>query len=214
LTEVPEYLLRRSRERREALGLSPGGGGDGAPPPGDAAPPPAAEPTGAAPAPVAAEAPAVPEPEPVAAAPTYLVPPGPRAGIPVWMFPVLLILPFWAVVYIGALAPQEKTNLTPIEVGQQTFAANCASCHGANGEGVGNFPKLAGEVLKTFPNEADHIAWVQTGSKTRPKGTPYGDPNRPGGQHEVELQAMPAFAGTLTPEQLNDVVLYERETFK
>ena len=40
MAEVPEHLLRRSRERREALGAAPtgGGGGDAAPPGGGAAP--------------------------------------------------------------------------------------------------------------------------------------------------------------------------------
>jgi len=40
MAEVPEHLLRRSRERREALGAAPsgGGGGAGAPPEGGAAP--------------------------------------------------------------------------------------------------------------------------------------------------------------------------------
>ena len=71
----------------------------------------------------------------------------------------------------------------------------------------GDFPHLAGEVLKTFPEEADHVKWVQEGSKTKPKGTPYGDPAREGGQHVVEQQAMPGFAGTLTPEELDAVVL-------
>jgi mono/diheme cytochrome c family protein len=131
------------------------------------------------------------------------------------MFPVLAILPFWAVVYVGALAPPTKTEqLTPIQLGAQAYAANCASCHGASGEGVGVYPKLAGEVLKTFPTEADHVKWVQEGSQTKPKGTVYGDPNREGGAHTVTQQAMPGFAGTLSPEELNAVVLYERETFK
>ena len=63
MTEVPEYLLRRSRERREALGLATGGG-DAPPPSGDALPPPSelAAP-GAAPD-AGAEVPAVVEPEP------------------------------------------------------------------------------------------------------------------------------------------------------
>jgi cytochrome c oxidase subunit 2 len=118
-------------------------------------------------------------------------------------------------VYVGALAPPTRTeHLTPLQLGQRTFAANCASCHGANGEGVGVYPKLAGEVLLTFPNEADHVKWVQTGSQTKAKGTVYGDPNRQGGAHTVKQQAMPAFAATLSPEQINAVVLYERETFK
>ena len=69
-------------------------------------------------------------------------------------------------------------------------------------------------MLKTFPDVAEHVKWVQEGSQTKPEGTPYGDPAREGGQHVVEQQAMPAFAGTLTPEELDAVVLYERETFK
>jgi mono/diheme cytochrome c family protein len=217
LTEVPEYLLRRSRERREALGLSTGGGDA---PPGDA-PPPSSEPSPAAAAPAAPAvggedgAPAVAEPEPAAAVPTYIAPRAPRSGVPVWMFPVLVILPFWAVVYVGALAPPERAeSLTPIELGAEVYAANCASCHGANGEGVGEFPELTGQVLATFPTEADHVKWVQEGSQTKPRGTPYGDPARAGGQHVVELGSMPPFASTLSPEELNAVVLYERETFK
>jgi mono/diheme cytochrome c family protein len=219
LTEVPEYLLRRSRERREALGLSTGGG-DATPPPGEAPAAPPSEPSAPATAGAAAAgggegAPAVAEPEPAAPLPTYVAPAVPRSGIPVWMLPVLAILPFWAVVYVGALAPPNKAeNLTPIQLGAQVFAANCASCHGGNGEGVGEFPKLAGQVLATFPNEADHVKWVQEGSQTKPKGTPYGDPARAGGQHVVQLGKMPAFASTLSPEQINAVVLYERETFK
>ena len=210
MTEVPEYLLRRSRERREALGLATGGG-DG--PPGE--PPPAAE---LSPAPDAgAEVGLVelePEPEAIAA-PTYIAPAGPRSGIPAWMLPVIAILPFWAFIYVYALEPQESTTpLTPIELGAEVYNANCASCHAADGEGVGDYPPLAGEVLLTFPEEADHVKWVQEGSKTKPEGMPYGDPAREGGQHVVEQRAMPGFAGTLTPEELDAVVLYERETFK
>jgi mono/diheme cytochrome c family protein len=131
------------------------------------------------------------------------------------MLPVIAILPFWAFIYVYALEPQESTTpLTPIELGAQVYSANCASCHAADGAGVGDYPALAGEVLKTFPEEADHVTWVQEGSKTKPAGTPYGDPNREGGQHVVELRAMPGFAGTLTPDELQAVVLYERETFK
>jgi mono/diheme cytochrome c family protein len=52
---------------------------------------------------------------------------------------------------------------------------------------------------------------VKTGSLSKPKGTPYGDPNRPGGQRHVQVGAMPAFAGTLSQTQIEDVVQYERE---
>ncbi len=54
------------------------------------------------------------------------------------------------------------------------------------------------------------MAWVQTGSATK-KGQPYGDPNRPGGQHTASSGGMPAFGGQLTEAQISAVVAYERE---
>jgi len=227
MTQVPDYLLQRSRERRAALGLPPFGGGE-APAPaapaegGEAAPataPAAAE--GAVPAPAespvpaaaaAAPAPAVAEPEPA----PYVEPPALRSGIPAWVVPVLALLPIWAFAYVGALNPPSSAApiLTPLQQGAQVFAKNCSPCHGAQGEG-GVGPKLAGgEAKLTFPNPADHIAWVDTGSISKAKGTPYGDPNRPGGQHAVHVAGMPAFKGTLTDTEIQNVVNFERDGLK
>lgn len=223
MTQVPEYLLQRSRERRAALGLPPSGGGEAppaaAPAEGGEAPPAAAE--GAVPAPTeapvpaataAAAAPAVVEPEPV----PYVEPPAARSGIPAWVVPVLALLPIWAFAYVGALNPPSTAApvLTPLQAGAQVFAKNCSPCHGAQGEG-GVGPKLAGgEAKLTFPNEADHIAWVDTGSISKAKGTPYGDPARPGGQHVVHVAGMPAFKGTLTDTEIQNVVTFERDGLK
>jgi mono/diheme cytochrome c family protein len=103
--------------------------------------------------------------------------------------------------------------LTPIQQGAQLFAKNCAVCHGAKGEG-GVGPALAGGDAKlTFPNEADQINWVDTGSITK-KGQPYGVPNRPGGQRTAKVGAMPPFKGTLTDTQIQNVVTYERNGLK
>jgi mono/diheme cytochrome c family protein len=103
--------------------------------------------------------------------------------------------------------------LTPIQQGAQVFAKNCSPCHGAQGEG-GVGPKLAGgEAKLTFPNEADHIAWVDTGSAPH-KGQPYGDPNRPGGQHVAKSGGMPPFKGTLTDTEIKNVVSFERDGLK
>jgi len=47
-----------------------------------------------------------------------------------------------------------------------------------------------------------------------PAGTPYGDPDREGGQHKTlsyNGNPMPAFNKSLKPEQLLAVVRYERE---
>jgi mono/diheme cytochrome c family protein len=70
--------------------------------------------------------------------------------------------------------------------GAQLFAANCATCHGADGQGAVG-PQLAGRVTQRFPNIADQIALVTDGS---------------GG--------MPSFSGKLSPQQIQKVVEYTR----
>ncbi len=218
MTEVPEYLLERSRARRAALGL---GGGDA---PADSAPA-AAAPSGApvaggdtpaagagAPAASASSAPApsaapTTKPAPAEALPTY-VDTGPKSGVPVWMMPVLLVLPLWAIIYMGAFA--EQSSAGGERTGAQVFAASCVTCHGAQGQG-GVGPALAGgEGVKTFPDAAAQIEFVKTGSSAI-KGQPYGDPGRPGGQRVAATGGMPAWSGQLTDAEIEAVVAFERE---
>lgn len=217
MAEVPEYLLERSRARRAALGLSTGG-----PPPAstgtDAA---ASDAGGATPilaaasaAPVlAAAAPAglarsEPAPSPLDNLPAYAREPGRRTGIPAWMMPILLLLPLWAIVYMGSFGEASSASASGPN-GAEIFQ-KCAVCHGAKGGGGGTGPKLAGEVTLTFPTEADHIAFVKAGSGPI-KGQPYGDPNRPGGQHIAKSGGMPAWATQLSEEEIAAVVKFERE---
>ena len=220
MTEVPEYLLRRSRERREALGLLPKGGSSsddalagGGTATATAEAPPEAE--------ASSSAPAVPEAAPPAAAastevetptealPTYLPAPESKTGIPVWMYPVLAVLPLWAIVYLGSFGSRGGA-LSPMDMGRQVYTSACASCHGASGGG-GIGPALAGgESRLTFPTEEDHVAWIQNGSSSK-KGQPYGDPARPGGARVASTGQMPAFSGQLSEAQIRAVVLYERE---
>jgi mono/diheme cytochrome c family protein len=70
--------------------------------------------------------------------------------------------------------------------GAQLFAANCATCHGADGQGAVG-PQLAGRVTQRFPDIADQIALVTNGS---------------GG--------MPSFSRKLSPQQIQTVVEYTR----
>lgn len=212
MTEVPDYLLERSRQRRAALGLP---GGDAPAAAGGAAPAAAAPASGGS-AVATAEAPATPQPAAAATAtavvaepePVPTTPAGPRSGIPWWMMPVLLILPFWAIIYMGAFAAPKAAGGP--RTGAQIFtSAGCGSCHGPTGGG-GVGPKLAGgEAALTFPNIEDQIKWVTEGSSAS-RGKSYGDPNRAGGPRPPASGGMPAFGGQLSPEEIKAVVEFER----
>ncbi len=69
-------------------------------------------------------------------------------------------------------------------------------------------------MLLTFPDPQDHIDWVREGSALVGDGNPYGDPERPGGQHiagETAGRLMPPFGESLSEEEIVAVVRYERE---
>jgi len=205
VTEIPEHLLKRSKERRSAIG-----GGDAADdqstPPGEAVE--AAPPTAAVPA---AAAVAVPEPAPT---PTPVRPEVAaalsRRKIPFWAMPVLAGLPLWAYVYQATLEPAPTGELTPIEAGAAVYAsAGCSGCHGPGGAGNGGVPGFAG-VLETWPDYRDHMMWLRLGNAGwyETSGTKvYGANQKPsnGG-------VMPAFP-TLSDQELAEVTLYERVTF-
>ena len=210
MTEVPDHLLQRSRERRAALGgtsapaaaPSGGGGGDDG---GGAA-------STAAAVPAAAAAPAVVEYVPPPPPPPYVQAALDRKKLPRWMAGVGAVTLLWAFIYAGVLFSPEATITDPVVAqGEEIYASRCASCHGAAGQGGSGRP-LADSVTLTFPDIADHIDFVANGSP--PAGTPYGNPDRPGGQHIARSQGfgqMPAWAGTLSEEEILAVVRYERE---
>jgi mono/diheme cytochrome c family protein len=71
--------------------------------------------------------------------------------------------------------------------GYDVYLANCARCHGQEGQG-GVGPKLAGgAVVKAFPDRADQIRLVENGEGT-----------------------MPSFRGDLSRAEIEDVVAYTR----
>lgn len=219
MTEIPEHLLRRSRERRAALGLSGGdesGGGDSgggsAPADAGAAETKPARTTSSGVAPAAAPTPAIAE-QP-AETPSYIaVPRGPhKTKVPLWVMPVLVAIPLWAFLFPGAFGSHKKavTN-DPLTIGSQVYhSAGCSGCHGAAGEGGAGPALHGGQAVLTFPNVADQINWVKTGSAPF-TGQLYGSPTRPGGQRGPAKGGMPAFGSTLTQQQIEDVVAYERQ---
>jgi mono/diheme cytochrome c family protein len=212
LTEVPEHLLQRSRERRAALGLGGGDtGGDAAPAAAAASSAPAT--TGAAATPARAAAPAV----PAAPAPPAFIPPYVRAAqrrqrIPVWVLPVVAFLPVWGVLYAQSLSAAPSKEVTELAAGATVFTGKaCSGCHGATGGGAGR--KLSdGEVLKTFPDIANQLEFVHLASQGY-SGQVYGNPEREGGPHRGgSFGIMPSFAGKITDAELLEVVRHERES--
>ena len=207
MTEVPDYLLQRSRERRAALGLSTGDDATG-----EAAVVPAASaeaaPAAKAAAPVPAAAPEIEKVEPPKPVAPWVKAARERKKIPVWMAPVAVFLPIWAFMVWGTLEEPTREAEGPIAAGGGIYANACASCHGGGGGGGVGYQLSEGEVLLTFPDVESHIAWVVNGTENT--GPTYGDPGRPGGQRQTGGQGnMPNFA-SLEGIEVLEVVLYER----
>ena len=216
MTEIPEHLLARSKQRRQAIGQDEGGA---APAEGDA-PSTAVEQASAAPPATAAGPAGVASPTPAKApAPTSPAPAPPprpevaaamgRRKIPWWAVPAVAGLPVWAAVYAFTLEPPTSEGLLETEGAELFSSAGCAGCHGATGGGGVGPAFEGGAILETFSNFQDHVDWVTLGSQgwQAERGPTYGDPQKPVGGVGV----MPAFGGTLTEEQILLVVRYERE---
>jgi mono/diheme cytochrome c family protein len=85
-------------------------------------------------------------------------------------------------------AGSDATVPAELEEGRDIYVSRCATCHGRDGDG-GVGPALAdGRVVERYPDIADHLEIVREGRN-----------------------AMPAWEGELTPEEIEAVVRYERE---
>lgn len=201
MTEIPEHLLKRSRERRAAMGRggdAPEGAGtsDSTPVPAESA---------ATPAPAPAAEVEQPTPEPAAPDPPYIQAARKRKRMPYWAATALAALPLWGYVYVRTLEPPPTGEDTPLALGAEVYAGNCASCHGASGAGVSAPGFVDGAVVETFPDWRDQAAWVLIGSDQWP-GSTYGATETPVGASGGVMPAWP----TLTDQQIAEVVLHER----
>lgn len=175
MTEIPEHLLKRSKERRQSLS------GDGTPATSESTE--VAKTAPAAPAkaaaPVAPSAPPPPPPDPA-----YVVAAKERQKIPFWAMAALSLLPLWAFIYFLALQPKNEVVEGPMAVGEAVYGS-CAGCHGAAGQGGAGRALHQGEAMKTFPQIEDMLNFVYTGSQAfvAAEIQIYGDPNREGGAH-------------------------------
>jgi mono/diheme cytochrome c family protein len=214
VTEVPEHLLRRSKDAR-ARAAGGGGGGEGSDTPatpgeapGTGAAASAVEPAGgAAVAPAAAAAAPA---EPATPVPPYVAAALRRPKVPKYGIAVLAALPVWALIYAGALVKTAPAD--PVfEEGRGIYQAQCSGCHGPNGTD-GQTGRPLNQVTSVFPDVADHVAWIENGSPGA--GTPYGDEavGRVSGS-DGYTTPMPGFKDDLTAEQIAAVAYYERVEF-
>jgi len=220
VTEVPEYLFERSRQRRIDLGLLDDDGSGGAPAASGASEGAALASSGPSSADVIAAAKADAKLEIQTESgiePVWVSAARSRTRIPMWALPVMFFLPLWAFVYVKLTEPPPEP-VTAITEGAATYAARCASCHGgagagSEGGGVGR-PLYNGEVLLTFPKlGTDMLYWLEVGSEGVGIGNAYGATDRPGGAHiSGETGAnMPGFGGPLSEYKIYSVARYIRE---
>src|SRR5436305_1799805 len=100
----------------------------------------------------------------------------------------------------GAAAEGPGKELTPAERGKKIFAANCQTCHQANGEGVpGQYPPLAGsEFTNGGSRRMAMIVLKGLQGPVKVKGQEYGS------------AVMQPWDKTLTDQKIADVMTYER----
>jgi mono/diheme cytochrome c family protein len=202
VTEIPEHLLKRSKDRQQS----------GATPSTDVAA------TTPASAPAAVEKSVAPVAPKVLPDPAYVAAAKSRKKIPFWAMATLSLLPLWAFMYVAALKPQEKVIEGPLAVGATAYGS-CAGCHGAEGQGGAGRALYKGEVMKTFPKIEDMLNFVYTGSQAYVTAglKVYGDPDREGGAHaplSYNGNPMPMqgekLGGALTEAEILGVVCHER----
>jgi mono/diheme cytochrome c family protein len=208
VAEVPQRLLDMSKARRALLA--------GKPAPEASAPAASTEVAVASSAPTPAKAAPAAGGSGVSSSPYPVIPASPLAPkgfrfAKMGSVFLLTITPIWALFMFSAWAKPHVKGDTPAKSGAALFALNCAGCHNANGSGtegggIGR-PLWNKQVEKTFPDPTEMLAFIWHGSCEA--GTPYGNPDREGGQHAAK-GGMPAFAGSLTATQLTYLVAYER----
>jgi mono/diheme cytochrome c family protein len=221
VTEIPEHLLKRSRERRSAIGKGDDDGtaasdAPAATPATTASATPATTSAATAPAgpPARTPAPSPAAPAPAKPDPVYVAAAKRRRKIPFWAMATLSLMPVWGFMYVRAITESPEVVEGPLGMGAELYGS-CASCHGAAGGGGVGYAFSGGAVLETFPRIEDQIRYVHYGTEGyNAEGVDiYGNPDREGGPHITGGRGvMPAFGGQLTQYEIIAVVCHERYT--
>lgn len=143
--------------------------------------------------------------------PEFLAAAKSRKRIPLWAVPIFPALILWAIIYVNAVQKPPAGANDPLTMGQNIYAANCASCHGASGGG-GVGPAFTGKALdKVFPDYKEQFAWVNIGSAKWPNDTFGAEGKAPTRSGATMPGFGPEGSSALSCEQIALVVRYERE---
>ena len=205
MVEIPEHLLKRSKDARsKATGSEPSGESKV-----EAADSQATDSTSSADTSGTKTSQKVEETPTLEKTSPYVNAANNRKKIPWWAASALVFLPVWAIVYVGTLERPTVEVTGVLQQGSEIFADRCSACHGANGGGGAGYKLADGEVLITFPQIENMIEWIAKGSDGFGIGNPYGDP----GRGRIVAGGMPGFGDVLTAEELISVVLHERTRY-
>jgi mono/diheme cytochrome c family protein len=100
----------------------------------------------------------------------------------------------------GAQGQQQQAELSPRDRGKKIFAANCQTCHQANGQGVpGQYPPLAGSEFTIGGSQRPAMIVLKgLQGPVKVKGQQFGS------------AVMQPWDKTLTDQKIADVLTYER----
>ncbi len=175
MTEIPEHLLKRSKERRAAMGGAPRA----------ATPLPRRRPSRLLRPPLRpllrrrplrGQARSRRE-----ADPPYVKAAKERKKIPYWAMGTLSLLPIFVFMYWRGLTEQEEAVEGPIGYGAEIYAAACSGCHMPGGVGGVGRQLNEGEVLATFPaiNDQMNFIWVAPRDSRMPASPSTATPSAP-----------------------------------
>ena len=134
--------------------------------------------------------------------------------------PLLLVVGFFIVVGSflvisflmskPAITDSSPTNPQAVARGRGLYAANCASCHGANLEGAPNWQTpLADGTMLAPPHDATGHTWHHNDESLFTTVKLGGQATSPPGY----VNRMPAFGGVLADEEINAILAYIKSTW-
>jgi mono/diheme cytochrome c family protein len=113
----------------------------------------------------------------------------------------LVLLAGGTVIYLGAPTRAGAGPAGNATAGREVHVASCAKCHGPGGKGDGP----AGKLLKTKPAD-----WTDKARMNKMSDSDLFNVIKNGGGSVGKSKLMPAWAGKLSDQEINDVIAFIR----